>query len=144
MAQKLPFPRAAVRADAMQEDRRYGLGRIGQPGLGIDVFQAQVVIIVSMMAARSGPRRLPAKLQLAPVAFSDVLLDAGQLDELRSACALAAIASACSRASRSACNAARALARSDGRSSGLDIMRSLNQIKPQIQTTKRYPTRVRR
>lgn len=61
-----------------------------------------------------------------------------------SARTLAATASACSRASRSACSAARALARSDGRSSGFDIMKPVNQIKPQIQTIKRYPTRVGR
>ena len=54
-----------------------------------------------------------------------------------SARALAATASACSRASRSACSAARALTRSDGRSSGFDIMKPLNQITLQIQTVKR-------
>ncbi|MGY2843585.1 hypothetical protein ACVIWU_006538 [Bradyrhizobium sp. USDA 4509] len=53
-----------------------------------------------------------------------------------SARTLAATASARSRASRSACGAARALARSDGRSSGFDIMKLLNQIKQQIQTVK--------
>lgn len=54
-----------------------------------------------------------------------------------SARALTATASACSRASRSACSAARALTRSDGRSSGFDVMKPLNQITLQIQTVKR-------
>ncbi|MFK4719280.1 hypothetical protein ABIE89_000380 [Bradyrhizobium niftali] len=54
------------------------------------------------------------------------------------------VASARSRASRSACSAARALTRSDGRSSGFDIMKPLNQIMPQIQTKNGYPTRVGR
>ena len=43
-----------------------------------------------------------------------------------SACQLAAIASACWRASRSACNAARALARSEGRWSGFKVMKTVN------------------
>jgi hypothetical protein len=36
---------------------------VGEPGLGIDVVERQVVIIVSMTAARSAPRPLPAKVQ---------------------------------------------------------------------------------
>ena len=81
--------------------------------------------------------RLSFSIRSSRCAISAALSDS-------SACALAAIASARSRASRSACSAAKALTRSDGRSSGFDIMKPLNQIEQQIQTQNGYPTRVGR
>jgi len=62
-AQELPFPR-----QQFVQTRSGKIGDpgedVGEPGFGPTSLRRQVVIIVSMIAARSVPRRLPAKVQL--------------------------------------------------------------------------------
>jgi hypothetical protein len=116
-------------SDRLQRDRRDRFALLTFPSILLDVSQLEEAP-PRMGKAKRWRWRLSFSIRSSRCAISASLSDS-------SARALAATASACSRASRSACSAAKALARSDGRSSGFDIMKPLNQIKQQIQTEKR-------